>query len=114
MGRPIVLYRQSAFAPSVLRRDQLSPTLKNLSESWSGKRDSNPRLRPWQGRTLPLSYSRSPEPLPYHTAPLAATRANRPHTRIPARFRVFVVPHVSLPLHARVAEHLRRFLRRRR
>jgi hypothetical protein len=27
--------------------------------SWSGKRDSNPRLRPWQGRTLPLSYSRS-------------------------------------------------------
>ena len=27
---------------------------------WSGKRDSNPRLRPWQGRTLPLSYSRSP------------------------------------------------------
>jgi hypothetical protein len=27
---------------------------------WSGKRDSNSRLRPWQGRTLPLSYSRSP------------------------------------------------------
>ena len=26
---------------------------------WSGKRDLNPRLRPWQGRTLPLSYSRS-------------------------------------------------------
>ena len=30
------------------------------AEGWSGKRDSNPRLRPWQGRTLPLSYSRSP------------------------------------------------------
>ena len=29
------------------------------SKGWSGKRDSNPRLRPWQGRTLPLSYSRS-------------------------------------------------------
>jgi hypothetical protein len=28
-------------------------------QEWSGKRDSNPRLRPWQGRTLPLSYSRS-------------------------------------------------------
>ena len=27
-------------------------------KKWSGKRDSNPRLRPWQGRTLPLSYSR--------------------------------------------------------
>ena len=36
--------------------------------NWSGKRDSNPRLRPWQGRTLPLSYSRSLELLKYHTA----------------------------------------------
>ena len=26
---------------------------------WSGKRDSNSRLQPWQGCTLPLSYSRS-------------------------------------------------------
>ncbi len=26
--------------------------------SWSGKRDLNPRLQPWQGCTLPLSYSR--------------------------------------------------------
>ena len=36
---------------------------RNASEGreWSGKRDSNPRLRPWQGRTLPLSYSRSPK-----------------------------------------------------
>ncbi len=31
----------------------------NPLESWSGRRDLNPRLRPWQGRTLPLSYSRS-------------------------------------------------------
>ena len=29
------------------------------TEFWSGRRDLNPRLRPWQGRTLPLSYSRS-------------------------------------------------------
>ena len=28
-------------------------------KKWSGKRDLNSRLRPWQGRTLPLSYSRS-------------------------------------------------------
>jgi hypothetical protein len=27
-------------------------------ESWSGRRDSNPRPRPWQGRALPLSYTR--------------------------------------------------------
>src|SRR6187455_3044306 len=33
---------------------QGAPAIKE----WSGKRDSNPRLRPWQGRTLPLSYSR--------------------------------------------------------
>ena len=29
-----------------------------ILELWSGRRDLNPRLRPWQGRTLPLSYSR--------------------------------------------------------
>src|SRR5579863_7401077 len=27
-------------------------------ETWSGRRDSNPRPRPWQGRALPLSYTR--------------------------------------------------------
>ncbi len=26
--------------------------------SWSGRRDSNPRLQPWQGCALPLSYAR--------------------------------------------------------
>jgi hypothetical protein len=31
---------------------------ENRRKDWSGKRDLNPRLRPWQGRTLPLSYSR--------------------------------------------------------
>src|SRR5581483_9295643 len=39
-----------------------SPTARvngALGENWSGRRDLNPRLRPWQGRTLPLSYSRS-------------------------------------------------------
>ena len=30
-----------------------------LPKIWSGRRGLNPRLRPWQGRTLPLSYSRS-------------------------------------------------------
>jgi hypothetical protein len=28
-------------------------------EDWSGKRDSNPRPSPWEGDTLPLSYSRT-------------------------------------------------------
>src|SRR6267378_3400904 len=31
----------------------------SVGNLWSGRRDLNPRLRPWQGRTLPLSYSRS-------------------------------------------------------
>jgi hypothetical protein len=30
-------------------------------EIWSGRRDSNPRPRPWQGRALPLSYTRIPK-----------------------------------------------------
>src|SRR5438874_13544960 len=33
---------------------------------WSGRRDLNPRLRPWQGRTLPLSYSRSAKNIQVH------------------------------------------------
>src|SRR4051794_24858341 len=28
-------------------------------DSWSGRRDSNPRPQPWQGCALPLSYARS-------------------------------------------------------
>src|SRR5262245_63252597 len=35
-------------------RKQIPDLLKN----WSGRRDSNPRPRPWQGRALPLSYTR--------------------------------------------------------
>jgi hypothetical protein len=30
----------------------------NADRNWSGRRDSNPRPRPWQGRALPLSYAR--------------------------------------------------------
>ena len=29
-----------------------------IEKFWSGRRDSNPRPRPWQGRALPLSYTR--------------------------------------------------------
>src|SRR5690349_23814450 len=29
-----------------------------LGKIWSGRRGSNPRPRPWQGRALPLSYTR--------------------------------------------------------
>ena len=45
----------------------IQKTSKNLQEpprtfggeKWSGRRGSNPRLQPWQGCTLPLSYSRN-------------------------------------------------------
>ncbi len=32
---------------------------RDIRRMWSGRRDLNPRLRPWQGRTLPLSHSRT-------------------------------------------------------
>jgi hypothetical protein len=32
--------------------------LCHLQRIWSGRRGSNPRPRPWQGRALPLSYTR--------------------------------------------------------
>src|SRR5260221_1787360 len=48
-------------------------------KEWSGKRDSNPRLRPWQGRTLPLSYSRSRwKPRSYHSPRLPDNLASAP------------------------------------
>jgi len=47
----------------------IEPTIEELQSSalplgygakshWSGRRDSNPRPRPWQGRILPLNYFR--------------------------------------------------------
>src|SRR3954447_26682782 len=47
---------------------------------WSGKRDSNPRLQPWQGCTLPLSYSRAVSFVIYQTsAPLSTVFYSAPH-----------------------------------
>jgi hypothetical protein len=41
-------------------RAQRGPSFSsaNSKNPWSGRRDSNPRPRPWQGRALPLSYTR--------------------------------------------------------
>ena len=46
-----------------LRRGRVPVTVprsasSGLLENWSGRRGSNPRPRPWQGRALPLSYTR--------------------------------------------------------
>ena len=65
---------QAAFAEGF---GELGRSLKSGGQSprhfkkWSGKRDSNPRLRPWQGRTLPLSYSRPARPDSVHNRPHA-------------------------------------------
>src|SRR4029453_12135823 len=53
LNRPTVARVQS---PRASYGKQPPPVF--MSGGWRGKRDSNPRLRPWQGRTLPLSYSR--------------------------------------------------------
>src|ERR1700679_1193966 len=51
---------------------------------WSGRRDSNPRPRPWQGRALPLSYTRIREiggdqsPTTGRAMPNAAPECNSP------------------------------------
>ena len=42
------------------RVEKASRPRGSSAEIWSGRRGSNPRHRPWQGRALPLSYSRSP------------------------------------------------------
>ena len=43
-----------------LLNDFFDATSFNIREkTWSGRRDSNPRLQPWQGCALPLSYARS-------------------------------------------------------
>src|SRR6266480_5993320 len=53
-------------------------------EIWSGRRGSNPRPRPWQGRALPLSYTRIREiggdgsPATGRAMPNAARECNRP------------------------------------
>ncbi len=54
-------------------------------KSWSGRRDSNPRPRPWQGRALPLSYTRiratggDDPPATGRAMPNAALECNSPH-----------------------------------
>src|SRR5262245_16040376 len=41
------------------KRKRPFPAAIPRENRWSGRRDSNSRLSPWQGDTLPLSYSRS-------------------------------------------------------
>ena len=40
------------------RSRRFNQTAANPLNTWSGRRDSNPRPQPWQGCALPLSYAR--------------------------------------------------------
>src|SRR5512138_3887173 len=40
------------------RRPVIGRRFAMMRKIWSGRRGSNPRPRPWQGRALPLSYTR--------------------------------------------------------
>jgi hypothetical protein len=58
-------HRQGVSAPTHAIDVDLAPARDPLSswqQGWSGRRDSNPRRPPWQGGTLPLSYSRGSDP----------------------------------------------------
>src|SRR5438876_9975588 len=91
-------------------------------KSWSGKRDSNPRLRPWQGRTLPLSYSRSPRKVTVPYAPAGfKQRPHGPSPRGQTEARLRAIRRRGSGVHAEsaqgtsyldVAQDLRRLLRR--
>jgi hypothetical protein len=56
---PAIEVLQTSALPLGYRATEKTPAQGEGWQLWSGRRDLNPRLRPWQGRTLPLSYSRS-------------------------------------------------------
>ena len=56
---PAIEVLQTSALPLGYRATEKTPAQGGGWKLWSGRRDLNPRLRPWQGRTLPLSYSRS-------------------------------------------------------
>src|SRR5690242_21381554 len=56
---PAIEVLQTSALPLGYRATEKTPAQGEGWKLWSGRRDLNPRLRPWQGRTLPLSYSRS-------------------------------------------------------
>ena len=58
--KPIIKLRKCLLIDWSDASDIFSHLTHRFSETfWSGRRDLNSRLRPWQGRALPLSYSRT-------------------------------------------------------
>jgi hypothetical protein len=78
---------------------------------WSGRRGSNPRHRPWQGRALPLSYSRSTCKI-INDAFTLGQRRKRSH-RVSSTEAVLKSNESCMAAHARLAHSpLRIFFRR--
>src|SRR5437764_15034419 len=112
-------FMSSAFAPAALRRDNLRRLALNLpqaSEGWSGKRDSNPRLRPWQGRTLPLSYSRPERDHDPASAFAPCASAGQESRTLRTRSKLIKVPHAVTAGNSQshFAQDVRGFFRTRR
>ncbi len=63
LGKELIEWRRRADLNrciGVLQTPALTTWLRRLRFSWSGRRDSNSRLPPWQGGVLPLNYFRTP------------------------------------------------------
>ncbi len=60
---------------------------------WSGKRDLNPRLQPWQGCTLPLSYSRPQKRTTVYPCPFQVSSGFYDFFKIPGHMNdLFFLP----------------------
>ena len=55
--RPLLATASECAIPSTTPHTK-KDSLSDCPFVWSGRRDSDPRLSPWQGDTLPLSHSR--------------------------------------------------------
>ena len=59
-GNVVYLFHNASLEEAEPKKNPRSSLKASKGENiWSGRRDLNPRLQPWQGCTLPLSYSRS-------------------------------------------------------
>ena len=59
-GNVVHLFHNASLEEAEPKKNPRSSLKASKGENiWSGRRDLNPRLQPWQGCTLPLSYSRS-------------------------------------------------------
>jgi hypothetical protein len=70
--------------------------------NWSGRRDSNPRPRPWQGRALPLSYTRIREVSGATRLTFSADRRGRSYNRNAGPLATRPSAPVTIPMRRRI------------